>query len=270
MRTGVGLLAVLLVGCAVGEWQQAKTTRYWDCCKPSCAWPSNANKGGTRVTKPVNTCAKDGSVLGDQDANNICAGGGSGAGPAYTCTNQQPWKVSDTVAYGFAAANLECSVCYELDFTSTSLAGRKRMVLQVTNSGSDLGAVHFDIMLPGGGFGIFNGCAGDEAPNGPAQFSEPTGNWGARYGGLSSESQCSGLPKALQAGCHFRFGWFENADNPTAKVRRVRCPDSLVALSGSRRLDDDQYPAPPGDSSIPAPPPVPTPPPAPAPVTPPP
>eukprot|EP01060_Flectonema_neradi_P041734 TRINITY_DN99_c0_g1_i8.p1 TRINITY_DN99_c0_g1~~TRINITY_DN99_c0_g1_i8.p1 ORF type:complete len:1291 (+),score=336.03 TRINITY_DN99_c0_g1_i8:48-3920(+) len=246
-----------IITTSSGQWQTAKTTRYWDCCKPSCAWPSNANKNGA-VNAAVRTCARDGSVLSDQDSKNICSGGGTDNGPAYGCVNQQPWEVTSTVAYGFAAANLPCSVCYEMKFTSSSLSSAgKTMVLQVTNSGDDLGAVHFDIQLPGGGFGIFNGCAG-QAPNGQGQFNEPESAWGARYGGLSSISGCAGLPSELRSGCEFRFGWFENADNPTAEVRRVRCPDAIVDITGSRRDDDDQYPEAPG-SGVPSPPTPPTP-----------
>eukprot|EP00661_Eupelagonemidae_sp_cell13_P001598 gene1598-4714_t len=89
------------------------------------------------------------------------------------CADQQPWEVDSTLAYGFAASNVDCGVCYEMEFTSTALAQKgKRMVLQVTNKGGDLGSMHFDIQLPGGGFGIFNGCAGSSCPNGRCQFDE--------------------------------------------------------------------------------------------------
>ena len=32
------------------------------------------------------------------------------------------------------------------------------MIVQATNTGGDLNHNHFDILLPGGGVGIFNGC----------------------------------------------------------------------------------------------------------------
>ena len=242
MNTRLLLAAIAAIATpSSAQWQTAKTTRYWDCCKPSCAWPNNANKLGS-VNAAVKTCSRDGSYLTDQNSKNICSGGGTNNGPAYSCVDQQPWEVTSTVAYGFAAANLPCSVCYEMRFTSTSLSSsNKRMVLQVTNSGSDLGDVHFDIQLPGGGFGIFNGCSG-QAPNGQGQFNQPESAWGARYGGVSSISACSGLPSELRSGCEFRFGWFENADNPAAEVRRVRCPNAIIDITGSRRDDDNNYP----------------------------
>lgn len=41
-----------------------KTTRYWDCCKPSCAW---SGKGA--VTRPVNTCDSNNRVISDLDVS---------------------------------------------------------------------------------------------------------------------------------------------------------------------------------------------------------
>ena len=36
----------------------------------------------------------------------------------------------------------------------------------MTNKGGDLGKNHFDVMIPGGGFGIFNGCAAQSGDGG--------------------------------------------------------------------------------------------------------
>jgi len=69
------------------------------------------------------------------------------------CTGQSPWAVNDDLAYGFAAAAIQggsesswCCGCYELTFTSTAVAGKK-MIVQVTNTGGDLGSNHFDIQV---------------------------------------------------------------------------------------------------------------------------
>lgn len=74
---------------------------------------------------------------------------------------------------------------------------------------------HFDIQIPGGGVGLYNGCQ--------SQWGAPSDGWGckyivfvlkwysyfinwisidisARYGGVSSASECSQLPAALQPG----------------------------------------------------------------------
>lgn len=64
---------------------------------------------------------------------------------AYTCNNNIPWAVNNDLAYGFAAAHISgqseqdwCCGCYELTFTSGPVSGKK-MVVQVTNTGGDLG-----------------------------------------------------------------------------------------------------------------------------------
>jgi hypothetical protein len=47
-----------------------------------------------------------------------------------------------------------CCACYELTF---STLGNKKFIVQITNTGGDLGDNHFDLQIPGGGVGIFNG-----------------------------------------------------------------------------------------------------------------
>lgn len=199
-----------------------KTTRYWDCCKPSCSWDGKAT-----VTSPVKTCAKNGIDVLATSAQSGCDGGS-----AFTCNNNQPF-VKNNIAYAFVAGSVQgqaesrsCCACYELTFTSTAIAGQK-MIVQVTNTGADLSTSHFDIQIPGGGVGIFNGCQ--------SQWGAPSDGWGARYGGVSSEAECNQLPAQLQAGCKFRFGWFKNADNPTMTYKEVTCPTELTSISGCVR-----------------------------------
>jgi hypothetical protein len=141
--------------------------------------------------------------------------------------------VTDTLAYGFAAAKLSglgegdwCCACYKLTFTSGSAAG-KQLVVQITNTGGDLGNNHFDLAIPGGGQGIFSGCS-KQYPG--------YNSWGEQYGGVSSASQCAALPASLQAGCQFRFGWGNGFDNPTVSFAQVRCPAALLQRSGCQRL----------------------------------
>lgn len=50
----------------------SKTTRYWDCCKPSCGW-----NGKAHVTSPVKTCAKNGVTVIHNNIQSGCAAGGS-------------------------------------------------------------------------------------------------------------------------------------------------------------------------------------------------
>lgn len=135
---------------------------------------------------------------------------------------------------------------FRLTFTSGAVAGKK-MVVQATNTGGDLGNNHFDLQMPGGGVGLFNGCT--------AEFGAPSTGWGAQYGGISSRSQCDSFPAKLKAGCYWRvrqqrdkpigdemkadttqqFDWFKNADNPDATFKAVTCPSALTDKTGCKR-----------------------------------
>jgi len=213
------------------------TTRYWDCCKPSCGWTKKISLASG--SNPVSSCDANDNPLSNYDAKSGC-----NSGSAYTCTNQSPWAVSDSLSYGFAATSISggseaswCCACYELTFTSGPVAGKK-MIVQSTNTGGDLGSNHFDIAIPGGGFGIFNGCS--------TEFPGST-NWGAQYGGVSSRAQCDTFPSKLKDACYWRFDWFQNADNPAVTFQTVTCPAALTARSGCVRAGE----SPTGPGSVP-------------------
>lgn len=97
--------------------------------------------------------------------------------------------------------------------------------------------------MPGGGFGIFNGCT--------PEWGTPAGGWGNQYGGVTSRSQCDSFPAALQQGCYWRFDWFQNADNPTVTFQQVECPAALTAKTGCVRADDSIPETPTGSSVVP-------------------
>lgn len=226
-----GFLTSLLLGIffisSLIRAEYAQTTRYWDCCKASCGWPGKAS-----VTAPVRSCRANDSPLTNMNERSGCDSGGT----AYMCTNQSPWvNPSDpNHSYGFAAVKLSgrserdwCCACYEITFTSGPVAG-KRMTVQATNTGGDLGVSHFDLQIPGGGVGLFNGC--------DTQFGAPPDGWGKKYGGISNRNECAQLPASLRAGCYWRFDWFRNADNPNIDFRPVNCPNQLIERTGCRRL----------------------------------
>ncbi|CAF0954541.1 unnamed protein product [Rotaria sordida] len=203
--------------------QSGVTTRYWDCCKASCGWPGKAS-----VTSPVKTCGQNGTTSVDSNTQSGCNGGS-----AYMCVDQQPWSISSTLSYGFAAAHIAgqgeanwCCACYSLIFTSGPVVN-KELIVQVTNTGGDLGNNHFDLQMPGGGVGLFDGCSRQF----PGSYS-----WGQTYGGVSQRSDCANLPTAIQAGCYWRFDWFMNADNPTISFKQVPCPSELIAKTQCSRL----------------------------------
>nr|XP_023016322.1 endoglucanase-like [Leptinotarsa decemlineata] len=198
------------------------TTRYWDCCKPSCAWVENIK---TRDMHAVNTCDSKGINVLKPSVKSGCDGGS-----AYMCNNQQPFVVNKTLAYGFAAASFTggvdtnlCCACFLLTFQG-QLSG-KQLLVQNTNSGGDLGANQFDIATPGGGVGIFTSGCHD-------QWNAPWSGWGDQYGGVHSAEECNTLPQELQSGCRFRFEFMENVSNPQVQFQQVVCPKKLVEITG--------------------------------------
>src|SRR5574344_1748414 len=139
-------------------------TRYWDSCKPHCAWEG---KGG-----PVaRTCKTDGVTQAGSGELSVCDNGGS----AGTCFDQIPIVVNTDYAYAFAATpggENNCGKCYMLTFKGTGAAATntptddahrsikgKKLIVMSTNIGHDVSHNQFDLMIPGGGPGAFNGCA---------------------------------------------------------------------------------------------------------------
>lgn len=219
-------IAPFVIGAAAQASGSGATTRYWDCCKPSCAWPGK----GSLAKGPLGTCDRSDNPLNDGGGT---ASGCDNGGSAYMCSSHSPWAVDDNLAYGWAAVRINgqtesdwCCACYELTFTSGPVNGKK-MIVQATNTGGDLGENHFDIAMPGGGVGIFNGCTD--------QWGSPPNGWGERYGGISNGADCDSFPEKLKPGCKWRFDWFGGADNPTVTFQQVQCPAEIVEKSGCQR-----------------------------------
>jgi len=220
-----------------------KTTRYWDSCKPSCAWTANASQSPNGAAM---TCGVSGSKLSDQNAKNACESGGSG----YTCANQFPWAIDDNLAYGFAAShtNGDCGKCYLIQFTSNGEGGNsssiigKKMVVMISNIGGDVGGNQLDLMIPGGGVGIYNAFSGQISQNGGP--SSPA--LGQQYGGFratcGNDASCirkmctdafgsnsSGVRGDFMKGCNWFIDWFKISNNPTFNSKQITCPPSLVS-----------------------------------------
>ena len=217
-------------------------TRYWDCCKPSCSWTENAGSGNE-----ARQCSVSGSILTDKSAVDVCQGG-----VAMTCTSQIPFTIDgcDNVGFAFAAVpgnSPMCGRCLLLTFDGTgkyetkanheALKGKKLLVM-ASNIGYDVAGGQFDIMIPGGGVGIYNGCA------------NVWSTAGERYGGLLSDCENSVgysgdlLTKRKNcliercneefedhadglAGCLFLANFMEAAGNPNHNYVEVECPDFM-------------------------------------------
>jgi hypothetical protein len=201
-------------------------SRYWDCCKPHCAWFG------------MPSCGSDG--VSSNDGDSACAGG-----PAYACYNQAPRAVSADLSYGHVAVpNPSCGSCYHLQFTGTgehnqgdvgsqAIAG-KHMIVKVTNTGGDVAGNQFDLMIPGGGVGINpNTCS--------AQWGVSSGDLGPAAGGFltncagdhSQKKECVRQKCALvpagdaRDGCLWFVDWLEVADNPNFRYEPIDCPPGL-------------------------------------------
>ena len=218
--------------------QQGFATRYWDCCMPHCAWPEH---GGA-----AKTCDAKGKTPIGNNNGSICSNG-----QGTTCTSQIPIIVSDKLAYAFAATpgnDATCGKCFALTFTGTgkyetkanhqALKG-KTLVVMASNIGYDVAGGQFDIMIPGGGVGMYNGCA-----------AMGWGDQGAQYGGLltkcedevgydgdllNKRKEClkekcnKSFANDTQAkeGCLFLATWMEAAGNPNHTYKEVECPQAL-------------------------------------------
>ncbi|KAF3933969.1 Endoglucanase-5 [Dactylella cylindrospora] len=208
------------------------TGLYWDCCKPSCAWPEK----GPWLTHPVDTCNKDDSPLEGFTAGSACGQGGT----AYVCNDQQPWAVNDTFSYGFISAYIVgatefdwCCSCYELNFINNGVAG-KRMIVQASNTGYDDPSRNiFGVGAPGE-VDYADGCLNryDGAGNG---FLGKMGNR------VTSREDCEELPEPLQSGCFWRFDWFNDSFKPNMTFQRVKCPTELTDKTGCIRNDEDNF-----------------------------
>jgi hypothetical protein len=196
-------------------------TRYWDCCQPHCA-----QFDGHR-------CAQDG-VSSTGNTQSSCAGGGS-----FACYDEAPKAQSDCLSYGYIAkANPNCGGCYRLQFTGegqhnvndpgSKLIKGKQMIVKVSNTGSDVSANQFDLMIPGGGVGQFNACS--------KQWG--TSDLGAQYGGFLTNctgdlaakkecvrKECAKIPAGpARNGCLWFVDWFHAADNPKFTSQATSCP----------------------------------------------
>ncbi len=254
--------------------QKGWGSRYWDGCKPHCSLRNNVdtaavpfsicrncNKKNKEI--PTFTLSPDIEVRFDQYANKImedwvgyretvssCQNGGI----SYVCWDMAPLALTDSLAYAFVAAPLKeaaCGKCFQLQFDGGNHGGDvkeahrllkgKTLIVMATNTGSDVESGQFDIMVPGGGPGMFNSFA--------EQIGVSKDLLGADYGGFLTTCQrelndydkpakdyqacvrnkCNAVfskaeHKDLLRGCLWFADWYMTADNPTYLYKKVDCP----------------------------------------------
>ncbi len=265
----------------LGNGTSGWNTRYWDACKPHCAWISNGAEGKTDTTTQASyeaglTTARNCNIhdvevptftlshavqqywMGYEGTTSACEVGAKGV---FTCTDMAPIAVNDTLSYAYVAgpSNSICGKCYHLQYdgsfkdasssnkpkeTHKALKG-KHIIVMSSNIGHDVKEGQFDLMVPGGGVGIFDALS--------TQVNKGAGfDWGAQYGGFLTSCQNSlGYDASLEKyqtcirekcelafagvgldnlyrGCMWFADWYMAADNPTYQWEEVECPQYLV------------------------------------------
>ena len=245
------LIGLALTGCpslkyvSGGYSGSGFASRYWDCCKPSCSWTANAGNGNE-----CKQCDAKGKTISDKNARSMCEGG-----PATTCLSQAPFTVSGCSNMGFAfaavpgASSSFCGRCFELTFTGqgkyeTKLNHKKlkgkKLIVMASNIGYDVAGGQFDVMIPGGGVGYYNGCGKILGYNLGAQYGGFLTDCENEVGYSLSDDQmytkrkqclvkkCGTLPNAqAKNGCLFLANFLEAAGNPLHTFKEVVCPDEL-------------------------------------------
>jgi hypothetical protein len=265
--------------------QTGWSSRYWDACKGHCSQRDNvaieseeAYAAGLTVMRncnihdvevPAFTLSPDVQqyYMGYKGTDNACQAGEAGV---FTCTDMAPIQVTENLSYGYVAApgaNAACGKCFHLQFnggnhandvkeTHRALKG-KHMIVLASNIGHDVENGQFDMMVPGGGVGIYNALS--------TQIGVPASGLGANGGGFLTECQQSlGWDNTVEAyqkcviakcesvfkdwpnllrGCKWYAEWYMAADNPTYNWEEVECPQYLIDhyISSYNTTRDNNY-----------------------------
>ena len=223
-------------------------SRYWDCCKPSCAWTGNAGAGNE-----ARECDANMNILTNKNSKNICENGGIST----TCLSQIPFTIDGCDELGFAFAAVPgggpsiCGRCFALEFTGEGkyeirtpqkkLKGKK-LIVMASNIGYDVASSQFDIMIPGGGVGNYNGCDNILGTNLGQQYGGLLADCESSVGYSYSEdiiyekrkecltNKCNTVfanKATAREGCLFLANFLESAGNPLHNFKEVECPQVL-------------------------------------------
>ena len=194
-------------------------------------------------------------------------------------------KNHNSFYYAVAGSNSDNNAgeCYHVKLTiqeNTPSLPPRDIILQVINSGGDVGFQQFDIMMGAGGFGIYTACNSDctsQACSGgtcnaalyKGTFNDWTNSqyqnsgdpcysggvkWAPPYNPALLQTLCGNLYKnddptlyknvQLNRSCVISNKYNYHQNFQAYKSKRVQCPKGLYQLTGLRRADDTQYPLP--------------------------
>ena len=169
----------------------AKTTRYFDGCKPACGWSGNVLK--PTIKGPVKGCSvvKPGAEQErvDPNAYSACSDGGT----SYACLDTTAFTENGQ-RYAFAAIELDitsssntvsCCECYEATILEGPMEG-ETIHVQMINNGVGAGSGILDLHVVGAGHGYNNVVAKNSAD--PVPFGGTLGKTGASSAPMFSES----------------------------------------------------------------------------------
>ena len=242
---------------------------------PQSLWKWSGQQTSSRLGSPV----PDSSSGADYNTESGCGGGGDSK-LGWSCphlmllspdmqyaaqADNNSWAVYAVAGIG---AIHDCGTCYQLEIVNGDAPTPSKYIVQAVNTGGDVSSGQFDILMGGGGFGIYDACSSDcqngrvcsgghcNAPQFTGDFSAWTPNGNCYGGGVRSADQCSkltttnsfadatllyGCPTAIQRGYHANFG---------VKWARVQCPASLYKVTGIRQKGDTAYPLPRPDMDL--------------------
>jgi len=225
----------------------ANITHFWDCCKPSCGWDDGQGQGRLPLKA---MCDQNGRKVGGLgiEAESACdAKKGRGV---TTCPDMAPFLDLESGHWmGFVATQdlgtkAECCECYKLktEFANTT-AKEFTMWVQIISHGHVNGI--FDLLVPGGGLGEFDGCS--------TIFPHSSRVPQSRFGGLHSPFDCDAA-FAEHAGavtaCHWLFAGRMFAYPSTGvpfpgdalafKASNEPCPEALNRRSGCAATSSEE------------------------------
>ena len=183
--------------------------------------------------------------------------------PPVRCRSRR--QLVGRVRRGWHRSNLGLrELLYQLEITSGGSPSPNKYIVQAVNTGSDVSSGQFDILVGAGGFGIYDACSSDcqygqvcsgghcNSPYYSGNFAAWTPDGNCYGGGVHNPSGCSklvtssshtfaddtllyGCPEAIKRGFHANFD---------VQWQKVQCPPSLYKVTGLRRKDDGEHPAP--------------------------
>ena len=190
--------------------------------------------------------------INDKSSKSKCDGG-----PSTTCLSQIPFVINgcDNLGFAFAAvpggSGKICGRCFELKFTGSGkyettknhqMLKDKKLIVMASNIGNDVAGGQFDVMIPGGGVGLFNGCSDILGNNLGDQYGglltncENEVGWNVDSNTLYNErkkcltNKCNSIfsnNDKAKKGCLFLADFLEAAGNPLHSFREVECPQVL-------------------------------------------